>query len=157
MSTTPSVQVGFAMPSAFDVAAYILEKCGPMSHMKLQKLLYYSQAWSLVWSEAPLFDDKIEAWANGPVVRGVFAWFRTQFLVNKGGLPRRCSADNLTPEQKSNIDAVLAFYGMKDPQWLSDLTHMEEPWRNGRRGLAPTERGRNVITHADMANYYGSL
>jgi len=44
-----------------------LEKAGPMSAMKLQKLAYYSQAWSLVWDELPIFQDSIEAWANGPV------------------------------------------------------------------------------------------
>ena len=38
----PQIQV-------FDVAAYILEKIGSMTTMKLQKLVYYSQAWSLVW------------------------------------------------------------------------------------------------------------
>lgn len=36
------------MASVFDVAAYVLEKMGPMSAMKLQKLVYYSQAWALV-------------------------------------------------------------------------------------------------------------
>ena len=37
----------------FDVAAYILQKTGSMTTMKLQKLVYYSQAWSLVWDEKP--------------------------------------------------------------------------------------------------------
>lgn len=45
------------MGSVFDTAKYILEKCGTMSTMKLQKLCYYSQAWSLVWDDAPLFDE----------------------------------------------------------------------------------------------------
>jgi uncharacterized phage-associated protein len=57
------------MASAHDVAAYILSRQGRMTAMKLQKLVYYSQAWSVVWDERPLFPEKIEAWANGPVVR----------------------------------------------------------------------------------------
>ena len=56
---TPKIRV-------FDVAAYILEQKGSMTTMKLQKLVYYSQAWSLVWDEKPLFEEAIEAWANGP-------------------------------------------------------------------------------------------
>ena len=56
------------MATAHDVAAYILQKKGEMTAMKLQKLVYYSQAWSVVWDERPLFHEKIEAWANGPVV-----------------------------------------------------------------------------------------
>ena len=54
--------------SVLDVAAYILKKLGSMTTMKLQKLVYYSQAWSLVWDEQSLFIESIEAWANGPVV-----------------------------------------------------------------------------------------
>jgi uncharacterized phage-associated protein len=54
--------------SVFDVAQYILRKQGGMTTMKLQKLVYYAQAWSLVWDEEPLFDQPIEAWSNGPGV-----------------------------------------------------------------------------------------
>ena len=57
------------MASVFDVAAYILERQGPMTTWKLQKLVYYSQAWSLVWDDDVLFPEEIEACANGPVVR----------------------------------------------------------------------------------------
>ena len=55
------------MANVFDTAKYILEKSGKMSTMKLQKLCYYSQAWALVWDDAPLFDEDFQAWANGPV------------------------------------------------------------------------------------------
>ncbi len=54
--------------SVESVAAYILSQHGKLSAMKLQKLVYYCQAWSLVWDEAPLFQEQIQAWANGPVV-----------------------------------------------------------------------------------------
>jgi len=53
--------------TVIDVSRYILERMGEMTAMKLQKLCYYAQAWSLVWDERPLFDERIEAWANGPV------------------------------------------------------------------------------------------
>lgn len=56
------------MANVRDVADYILAQRGPMSAMKLQKLVYYSQAWHLTWAEEPIFDARIEAWANGPVV-----------------------------------------------------------------------------------------
>jgi hypothetical protein len=45
-------------PNVFDVAAYIVNKLGIISTMKLQKLVYYAQAWSLVWDEQPLFQEK---------------------------------------------------------------------------------------------------
>ena len=50
------------MASAFDVAAYILEREGEIATLKLQKLVYFAQAWSLSLDEKPLFDEKIEVW-----------------------------------------------------------------------------------------------
>ncbi len=69
------------MVTVHDVAAYILKKHGPLTAMKLQKLVYYCQAWSLVWDEHPLFRSKIEAWANGPVVSDLYTRHRGQFKV----------------------------------------------------------------------------
>ena len=43
------------MADVFDVAAYILKKKKALTSMKLQKLVFYAQAWSLVWDEKPLF------------------------------------------------------------------------------------------------------
>ena len=54
-----------AIATAHDVAAYILDKQdNGLPAMKLQKLVYYAQTWSLVWDDLPLFDDRIEAWMD---------------------------------------------------------------------------------------------
>jgi uncharacterized phage-associated protein len=140
--------------SVHDVAAYILQKCGPMSAMKLQKLAYYSQAWSLVWDDRPLFNARIEAWANGPVVRELYREHRGVFQLTRWPAG---DSTRLTPQQRETVDAVCDFYGTKSPQWLSDLTHREKPWVEARRGLGPTERGRNEITTQAMADYYSSI
>ena len=143
----PKIQV-------FDVAAYILEKMGAMTTMKLQKLVYYSQAWSLVWDEKPLFEEDIEAWANGPVVRELFDYHRGMYEISAMpiGNPRL-----LNQEQQETIDAVLDYYGDKSAQWLIDLTHMEDPWKQARKGLPPLERGSRVMSLDTIADYYSSL
>ena len=69
------------MSAVFDVAKYILEKRSPMTAMKLEKIIYYSQAWSLVWDSAPLFNEPIEAWMNGPVIPVLFNVHRGKFQV----------------------------------------------------------------------------
>jgi uncharacterized phage-associated protein len=145
-----------AMATVFDVAAYILKKLKSITAMKLQKLVYYSQAWSLVWDEKPLFREPIEAWANGPVVRSLYNAHKGRFLVTRTSLGNR-DANALTPEQQETVEAVLKFYGGETSQWLSDLSHRERPWREARAGLKPGERGNHKITHASMAEYYGSL
>ncbi|WP_437187859.1 Panacea domain-containing protein [Planctomicrobium sp. SH668] len=141
--------------TVFDVAKYILEKCGLITHMKLQKLCYYSQAWSLVWDEEPLFNSRIEAWANGPVVKELYNSLRGEYGVDKNSVEGDSS--NLTETQKETIDAVLDHYGKRTSQWLSDLTHMESPWKDARVGLSAGERGTREISHASMAEYYEGL
>ena len=151
--TKQIVQEAPTVASVHDVAAYILFRKGPMTAMKLEKLAYYSQAWSLVWDETPLFQERIEAWAAGPVVPSLYYRHRGQFMLSEWeGNP-----ENLSQKQRETIDAVLHFYGNKGSQWLSDLTHSEQPWADARKGLAPLERGNQEITLASMAEYYGSL
>lgn len=143
--------------SVFDVAAFILEKqpkTHPITAWKLQKLLYYCQAWSLVWEEQPLFKEKILAWANGPVVNELYISMKGLFHVenlSKG------SSNVLSEQQKDTIEHVLKAYGDKTAQWLSDLTHTEEPWIDARKGLNHDERGEIEIDLATLHEYYGSI
>jgi len=139
------------MTSVFDVAQYILQKRGSITAMKLQKLVYYCQAWSLVWDEEPLFDETIEAWASGPVVRELYDAHRGMFAVTS---LLRGTPDNPTIVQKETIDAVLDFYGDRSAQWLSDLTHIEAPWRLAREGFEEGASCANEITIASMSEYY---
>ena len=144
------------MASVKHVAAYILQKTGPITAMKLQKLVYYCQAWSLVWDEEKLFPEKIEAWANGPVVPKLYECHRGEFKLSKiPGLS--LGSVKLNKNQKDTIEKVLDFYGDKSSQWLSDLTHQESPWMDARTGLSPGQRGNVEITCASMAEYYESL
>jgi len=143
-----------AIATAHDVAAYILKKQDDgLPAMKLQKLVYYAQAWSLVWDDRPLFDDRIEAWASGSAVPSLYESLHGQFMI----LSVEGNPDRLTDSQRETIDQVLGFYGDKSSQWLSDLTRMEEPWVKARQGLATGERGNHEISLAAMAEYYGSL
>lgn len=143
--------------SVRDVAAYILRKQGPMTHMKLQKLVYYCQAWALVWDGEPLFAEEIQAWANGPVVPDLYNCFRGQFEITPDAAIGGGSPDRLNNVSRETIDAVLSNYGDKTPVWLSSLTHQEEPWKDARGDLPPGARGSKAITHAAMAEFYGSL
>lgn len=141
--------------TVFDIVKYILSQTGDISAMKLQKLVYYSQAWSLVWDDKPLFDSKIEAWVGGPVVPDLYQEHKGKFTVSVDDFKGEVS--NLSSDNISTIDEVLKAYADKNAQWLSDLTHMEDPWLNARKGLSGSQRGNNEITLASMGEYYSSL
>ena len=143
------------MPSVFDTAKYILETCGRMSTMKLQKLCYYCQAWSLVWDDEELFPEEFRAWANGPVCRELYDAAKGSFNVCSDDLPG--NSNNLTENQKDTIRTVLKHYAKHNAQWLSQLTHMEDPWREARKGVPAGIGSDNIISKESMAMYYGSL
>lgn len=142
--------------TALDVAAYILGRIERCTTMKLHKLLYYCQAWSLVWDESPLFSDKIEAWANGPVIRRLFVYHKGLYEVTADDFSLG-NPQLLNQSQRDTVNSVLEFYGDKSAQWLINLTHNEMPWINARKGLDPSERGNVEIKLSDMAEYYSAL
>lgn len=143
------------MGSVFDVAAYILSKqTAPITTWKLQKLVYYSQAWCTVWSDETLFDEPIEAWANGPVCPALYEQHRGQFKISK---IEDGDSKKLSDDQKDTIDRVITVYGKFDSQYLSELSHREQPWIDARQGLKPGERGNKAITPDALAEYYGGL
>ena len=142
------------MASAHDVAKYILQRQGEIDTWKLQKLVYYSQAWHLVWEGEPLFDESIEAWANGPVVRALFNEHRGRFKM--GRWPRG-RVSRLTKSQRESIDVVLKHYGKRTGYALREQTHKEPPWRDARKGLPTGVPSNRRITLDAIASYYGSL
>ena len=145
-----------ATNSVLDVAAYILRQRGPMSAMKLQKLVYYTQAGSLMWDGKPLFKEEIKAWANGPVVPELFQYHRGVYEVTQETL-REGDASKLDSTQAETVDAVLRQYGDKSPQWLSDLSHSQAPWRDAYGNRPAGMRCNETISLDSIEAYYSSL
>lgn len=113
----------------------------PIDQMKLQKLLYYAQAWHLAIKGQPLFDDDIEAWPWGPVVRSIYGRTKVFGRLPIGGRITQPKYDPVTQKAlwdepkvtdaetaafiKSVWDAHKAFSGVQ----LSNSTHGPgEPW-----------------------------
>ena len=46
-----------------------------MTNLRLQKMLYFAQGWSLARHGKPLFEEPIEAWQYGPVVPVCYGWY----------------------------------------------------------------------------------
>lgn len=143
------------MANIFDTAKYILMRLGPTSTMKLQKLCYYAQAWSLVWDKAPLFAEDFEAWESGPVCPELYEKTKGRHMVNVfdtyGG------EQDLSVNQKDTIDAIMEHYGEKNAQWLSQLTKTEDPWINAKRNASGGSGRPDIISKESMQEYYSRL
>src|SRR5947207_9070578 len=67
--------------SALDIAKWFINATDrdagdDITHLKVQKLLYYAQGWALVHLRKPLFSEDLEAWAHGPVAPSIYNHFR---------------------------------------------------------------------------------
>lgn len=140
------------MASVFDVAQYILQQLNEVSALKLQKLVYYCQAWYLVWNnKQPLFNEQIEAWVNGPVVRELYNVHQGQRTINY--LPYG-SVLNLSQNEKICINRVLSAYKDKGALWLVAHSHQEAPWKNARHDLAACVPSNNIIGIDAIYTFY---
>lgn len=144
------------MSTIFDVAKYILEQKGSMLILKLQKLCYYAQAWSLVWDEQPLFEEDFEAWECGPICPELYDPYKDVY-VNSADDMKQGDSSVFNATQKETLDAVLEFYGDREPYWLRELTHLEDPWKKARGDCRMGEKCNTIITKQSMREYYAGL
>lgn len=102
------------MNNVFDVAKYILEKCSSMTTMKLQKIVYYCQAWSLAWDDEPIFDEDFQAWANGPVCPELFKQHRGKYRIQAEDISNT-SSEKFPQRFIESMDIVINDYADKSP------------------------------------------
>lgn len=125
-------------------------KRGPVTQMKLHKLVYFAHGWHLGIKETPLLDEMVEAWDYGPVVPTLYYEFKAF-----GADPiNRLAADfnhlthayDIVPQVHSSdtfvlelLDRVWEVYGVMSAGQLSALTHRTgSPWtatRNEHPGI----------------------
>ncbi|NIF52598.1 type II toxin-antitoxin system antitoxin SocA domain-containing protein [Burkholderia sp. Ax-1724] len=126
--------------------------------LKLQKLLFYVQAWHLAFNDAPFFRGKFQAWIHGPVNRQIYDRFKdTHSLyatVRRSDVPDANAAELLSERACAHIDEVLEAYGDLSGTQLEAMTHSEQPWLAARAGLRWSERGERVIDENLMADFY---
>ncbi len=104
------------MITVFDVARFFIENLGEVTTMKLQKLVYYAQSWSLAWDDEPLFEEDFEAWANGPASPEFFREHRGNFVVGTSFLEDKADANKFNQTQLDILESVLKYYGDKHGQ-----------------------------------------
>lgn len=146
------------MAKIYDVAAFFIresDKAGlPITHLKLQKLCYYAQAWHLTLNKKNLFEDHFEAWVHGPVSPNLFSKYRG-FGWNP--IVKDVSDLKLKPQEEKFLNEIWRVYGHLDGKYLESLTHNEEPWIEARKGLAYNAPSNQVISEDTMKKYYSSL
>lgn len=139
--------------AANDVASVVISRSGPWTDAtRLQKLLYYVQAWHLAITDEPLFPERIKAWKNGPVVPQV--WHERKDQASRCATTQRVEEIPVDDFTSDLIDLVLASYGSMSADELSALTHVEGPWMDARGATPEGTESRESIDLRSMARYY---
>lgn len=156
----PAIEAPLGPPtSAMNVARYLVflagsEKNGPaqepdcLTHMRLQKLLYFVQGWSLGLTGGPIFEDRIEAWRFGPVVPSVYQAFKRYGagpIAEEEG-----SFECLSEQHKAFVRRCWETYKQYGPIGLVELSHQEEPWKEARGSMAPDATSDSEISVESM-------
>ena len=142
------------MASVYDVAKAVLDVTGPVSTMKLEKLVYYCQVLSLVERGECLFPEQMEAWVNGPVAPALFRAHARQYVATPASFESIGDSSRLSQSDLEIVRTVVKKLGMLSGEELRELSHAEAPWRDARGDAAPWERCSNVISTSAMSSYY---
>lgn len=132
---------------AVDIARYIINKCHNegylISNLKLQKLLYFTQGFSLALNKNPIFSDEIEAWDFGPVVPAVYREYK---MYGANEIPKITSyfdvdydsdtfldeiivsEDIFTQKERMIMNSVVDKFGKLSANALVSVTHKQSPW-----------------------------
>lgn len=143
--------------SALDVAKYILciaqNNGDTITNLKLQKLLYYAQAWYLVNNDnQKLFEDSICAWQYGPVVQAVYDKYKTfgRLPIELKDCDGKC--DNLSDNVKTYLNEFCETFLDFSATALVSMTHQEEPW------IEAISKGYGSEINTDtMYNFYSKM
>lgn len=127
------------MAKVLDVAKYILTLANasdedPISNLKLQKLLYYCQGFSLAIYGEKLFNEPIEKWTHGPVCPVAYHEYKacgSDPLPIPAGF---CPDTVLSAEEQELIQDVYSTYGQFAAWRLREMTHDESPWASAESG-----------------------
>jgi uncharacterized phage-associated protein len=146
--------------SAVDVARYLVELANAdeeheefVGHLRLHKLLYYVQGWSLALNGRAMFREQIQAWSHGPVVPAVFRLLRDKRYqpIKPDDLP---TAEPLSAADRRFVSRVWDTYKPYSASQLRTMTHEESPWMDARGDLDPAAASSAVITVPSMREFF---
>lgn len=147
-----------------DACDYVIVKLNStdevLSHLKLQKLLYYIQAWHLAFEKKPLFSSNFQAWVHGPISKEIFDRFKADKSlysdITIDDLRAEFDISSLNEMDTEHINEVLDAYAKFRGVQLEEMSCKEQPWISARKGVNIMARSENIIDNDEMIIYYSA-
>lgn len=139
------------------IAQYFIYKCGDITPLALQKLLYYAQGFYKTFFGEFLFNDDCEAWAHGPVYRKIYDKYRAytyNFIEQYIDFEIE---DILNEDKKTLLDVIIKSFGYYNGKALEKMTHYEKPWLEARKGVQINEKSENIIDKKKIEDYFTKI
>lgn len=151
-----------AIATINDVADYVIVKLDEaragLNILKLQKLLYYVQAWHLALKDEQLFAGRFQAWVHGPVNREIYDRFSQTHMMyamlSVKDISENFDISSLPAQARAHVDEILDAYAPFSGPQLEAMTHEEEPWIRARGDKKPSERCEDELDEGLMRAYY---
>ena len=121
--------------------------------MQVQKLTYFCHAWMLGLGNGPLFQDAVESWQYGPVIRAVYHALK-QHGRNRITEPILDRPAVFAEVEERIIRVIWRQYGQMDGIGLSRMTHATgSPWDQTYK----KEKRSQIIHNHVIRDYYAAL
>ena len=159
------------MYNAIDIARYVIYYCHQnsysISNLKLQKLLYFIQAYFLIEKDEECFTDDIEAWDFGPVIPNVYHEYKMYGSTNipnqkiyeeldidtKTGkvdfVKKEINYDTICYADTCLINSLLNRFGDCSSTYLTQVTINQKPWIS-----AYVKNEHKIISTDSIKNYF---
>ena len=147
--------------NCFSVAEYFIllahNKKININNPKLQKLVYYAQAWNLGIYDRPLFPEDFEAWIHSPVIPELYKKYQKYGWHNiKPNQEKDLAELDLPNDILEFLAEVSQEYLYCDDSELEEMIRIESPWNQARANLATDEPSHEIIKKEWIKEYFGA-
>lgn len=133
----------------------------PLTHIEVQKLLFFLEGWHLAIAGDRLFDEDFQAWANGPVIETIHD---RMLRYSAHSIPRsEIKSLDFTVLGSLTLDLisrVFKTYRQYDPGALIGFTHLPgTPWAQVRsaQGVAKGAASAAIIPKTCMKEWFSDV
>jgi uncharacterized phage-associated protein len=128
-----------------------------VTNLKLQKLVYYAQAWYLANFDKPLFNEDFQAWIHGPVIPKLYREYK---LNGSQAIEKQIKIKDIRDEFSDEIfnflKEVAKIYMPYSAYQLETMTHQENPWIEVRGDAEDDEKCNKIINKELIKKFYKS-
>lgn len=135
------------------VINYILNRCGDITPLALQKSLYYVQGFYYAFNNKFLFEEDCQAWAHGPVYPEVYFKYK-HYKFDSIESKIEVSDTIFTSSELIIIENVIKHFCCYSGKVLEKFTHSEYPWLQTRGEIPELKSSTEIIKKEYIGKYF---